>query len=140
MSQAKTNMAHNIHDHSLVTRFESTESSNIMETYLVSSPRESNVDDNGELENVTNHHMKVSIRLSQAKIETNIQTPQVATTAIRSRVRNHKSATMQQSASQQNFFGMSASSTFAGDISPNFDLMEQDMRQNSNCKTGYTIQ
>ena len=66
------------------------------------------------------------MRLHQVEMETNLETPQVGTTSNSSTERNHKmSATMQQSISQQNFFGqsyyMSSLSNFAKDLAPNVD-------------------
>ena len=88
--EATTIMAHNVHGHPQDSRFESTETSNIMENNLVSSPNEPHIQGNGELQIVTSDHRKLSIRSPQADIETNLHTPQVGITSVSSRGRNCK--------------------------------------------------
>ena len=122
LPEAAINMLH-IQDQPQFPIFETNETSNAMETNLVLSHSESQVQGNRELQDVMNNHRKISTRLPKKEMGTNLQTPQVCITCVSSRGRNYKmSAAMQQSANQQNFFGhsyyMSASSPLAEYLSP----------------------
>ena len=64
MSEAAVNIVHDIQEQSQVPSFESNETLNIMESKLVLSPSEPQVQGNEELQDVTNNHQKISTRLS----------------------------------------------------------------------------
>ena len=135
MPESAVNMVCDIQDQHEVPSFGTNETPNSMETNLVSSPTEPQVQGNEELQGTTNTHRKLSTRLLQEEKGSHLEAPQVSITSVSSRGRNCKmSAVMQQSASQQHIYGqsfyISASSTLAEDSSPSdYDDGERHERE-----------
>ena len=139
-----TNIMHNVYGHHQVPRFESNEISNVMETNLVSSLYEPQFQNSGELQYVTKDLRKVL-----AELKTNLQTPQVAFTSVSFRGRTCKmsgtkckyATVWQPTKPLWPIILHVCLIYFLQMIHPQLLLMmEKDMRQNSNCKTGCAVQ